>query len=250
MAEYHVFPELGVVAKPESLSFNEASTLPCAAVTAWNALYGLVPLQAGQVVLCQGTGGVSTFALQFAVAAGAEVIVTSSSDSKLEWAKRLGASHTINYRNTPAWEKEAKRLTGGRGADQVIEIGGHATLEQSLDAINLHGQINCIGHITNPGQSRQTSLPKPTTENADPLGEGQKLKMHDIAFLALDKLAIIRGVVVGSREQFEEMNRLIDLKGIRPVVSKTYSFEQVREAYDDLWTASHVGKIVIEIVTS
>ncbi|KAF6819038.1 zinc-containing alcohol dehydrogenase [Colletotrichum musicola] len=171
LGEYFIFPKTGIVKIPDYLSFEEASCLPCAALTAWNALYGLVPLRPGQVVLLQGTGGVSTFGLQIAHAAGAVTIVTSSSNEKLVKAKEIGATHTINYRTNPDWAAEARRITNGRGVDHIIEVGGTLTLQASFDAISFNGLIHCIGHITNP----------------DPLGAGKDLRGPDAApLLSID----------------------------------------------------------------
>lgn len=231
LGEYFIFPKTGVVRIPDYLSFEEASCLPCAALTAWNALYGLVPLRTGQTVLLQGTGGVSTFALQIAHAAGATTIVTSSSDAKLTKAKELGATHTINYRTNPDWAGQAKQITNGRGVDHIIEVGGTLTLQGSFDAIAMHGIIHCIGHITNP----------------DPLGAGKDLRGPDAAFLALDRLCIIRGVVVGSREQLQEMLECFEASSIRPVIDRIFGFEEVREAYEYLWRSTHTGKVVIRV---
>ncbi|KAF5598139.1 hypothetical protein FPANT_3903 [Fusarium pseudoanthophilum] len=200
LGEYFIFPKTGVVKIPDYLSFEEASCLPCAALTAWNALYGLTPLRPGQTVLLQGTGGVSTFALQIAHAAGARTIVTSSSDDKLAKAKDLGATYGINYSKTPDWAAEAMRITNGKGVDHIIEIGGTLTLQASFDAIGFNGQIHCIGHITNP----------------DPLGVGKDLRGPDAAFLALDRLCVVRGVVVGSREQLQDMLECFEANEIRP----------------------------------
>jgi NADPH:quinone reductase-like Zn-dependent oxidoreductase len=231
LGEYFLFPRTGIVKIPGFLSFEEASCLPCAALTAWNALYGLLPVRPGQTVLLQGTGGVSTFGLQIAHAAGAKTIVTSSSDAKLAKAKQLGATHVINYRKTPDWAAEAKKITNGIGVDYIIEVGGTLTLQASFDAIGFNGIINCIGHITNP----------------DPLGAGKSLRGADAAFLALDRLCIVRGVVVGSREQLQDMLAAFEANLIRPVIDKVFPFEQSREAYEYLWAANHVGKVVIEI---
>ncbi|KAF8989349.1 NAD(P)-binding protein [Hymenopellis radicata] len=145
LTQYRAFPAHSLVAIPEHLSYEEASTLPCAALTAYNALMGPVQLKAGDNVLILGTGGVSIFGLQFAVASGATVIVTSSSDAKLEIAKKLGATHLINYSKTPAWDEEVLRLTGGRGANHVLEVGGPGTLEKSLSAVAFNGWVNLIG---------------------------------------------------------------------------------------------------------
>lgn len=231
LGEYFVFPRTGIVKIPDYLSFEEASCLPCAALTAWNALYGLVPLRPGQVVLLQGTGGVSTFGLQIAHAAGAVTIVTSSSDEKLVKARELGATHTINYRTNPDWAAEARKITNGRGVDHIIEVGGTLTLQASFDAISFNGLIHCIGHITNP----------------DPLGAGKDLRGPDAAFLALDRHCILRGVVVGSREQLQDMLACFDSQKIHPVIDKVFNFEKAREAYDYLWSSTHTGKIVIRV---
>ncbi|GLA18155.1 hypothetical protein AnigIFM62618_005310 [Aspergillus niger] len=231
LGEYFVFPQTGIVKIPEYLSFNEASCLPCAALTAWNALYGLVKLEPGMTVLLQGTGGVSIFGLQIAHAAGAKTIITSSSDEKLRLAKSLGATHTINYKTTPDWGKEAMKITNGRGVDHLLEMGGTLTLEKSFDAIGLQGTISSIGHITNP----------------DPHGAGKSLVGPDAAFLTLDRLCNLRGVVVGSKEQLEDMLRCFEAREIRPVIDKVFSFHDAREAYRYLWSASHVGKVVIQL---
>lgn len=231
LGEYFIFPKTGVVKIPDYLSFEEASCLPCAALTAWNALYGLTPLRPGQTVLLQGTGGVSTFALQIAHAAGAKTIVTSSSDDKLAKAEDLGATYGINYNKTPDWAAEAMKITKGKGVDHIIEIGGTLTLQASFDAIGFNGQIHCIGHITNP----------------DPLGAGKDLRGPDAAFLALDRLCVVRGVVVGSREQLQDMLECFETNDIRPVIDRMFPFEKAREAYDYLWSSTHTGKVVIQV---
>ena len=182
-------------------------------------------------MLLQGTGGVSTFGLQIAAAAGATTIVTSSSDGKLVKAKQLGATHTINYRTTRDWAAKVKEITNGHGADHIIEIGGTLTLQASFDAIAMHGAIHSIGHLTNP----------------DPLGKGKDLRGPDAAFLALDRLCILRGVVVGSREQFQDMLSCFQAHSIRPVVDRVFDFADVRQAYDYLWSSSHTGKVVIRV---
>lgn len=188
-------------------------------------------MQPGQTVLLQGTGGVSTFGLQIAHAAGATTIVTSSSDEKLVKAKQLGATHTINYRTTPDWAREVKKITSGRGADHIIEIGGTLTLQQSFDAIAMHGTIHCMGHITNP----------------DPLGAGKQLRGPDAAFLVLDRVCTLRGVVVGSREQLQEMLGCFEVNAIRPVIDRVFDFDHLREGYDYLWSSAHIGKVVIRV---
>ena len=231
LGEYAILPHTGVVRIPDYLSFEEASCLPCAALTAWNALFGLVPVRPGQTVLLQGTGGVSTFGLQIARAAGAYTIVTSSSDEKLVKAKELGADFVINYNTTPDWAGEAKRITNGKGVDHIIEVGGTLTLQASFDAIGFNGLIHSIGHITNP----------------DPLGAGKHLRGPDAAFLALDRHCILRGVVVGSREQLQDMLACFEAKNIRPVIDRVFTFAEARQAYDHLWSSTHTGKVVISI---
>ena len=220
LAEYVVFDAEGLVHIPEHLSFEQAATLPCAAVTAWNALYGLQPLQPGQTVLVLGTGGVSIFALQFAHAARARVIATSSSDEKLERARALGASDGVNYKATPEWQNTVRELTDGRGVDHVVEVGGPGTIARSLGASRGGGVVTLIGVLTR-GQ-------------IDPLvifGSG----------------AIVRPIYVGSRQMFEAMNRAIALHRIEPVIDRVCGFEEAREAYRHLKGATHVGKVVIAI---
>ncbi|GME62121.1 hypothetical protein PENARI_c022G04989 [Neofusicoccum parvum] len=231
LGEYFIFPRTGVVRIPAYLSFAEASCLPCAALTAWNALYGLSPVRPGQTVVLQGTGGVSTFGLQIAAAAGATTIVTSSSDAKLARAAQLGATHCVNYKATPDWAREVQRITGGRGADHIVEVGGTLTLQASFDAVAFNGMIHAIGHITNP----------------DPLGAGRDLKGPDAAFLALDRLCVLRGVVVGSREQLQDMLDCFAANQIRPVIDRVFGFEEAREAYEHLWSEAHMGKVVIQV---
>jgi NADPH:quinone reductase-like Zn-dependent oxidoreductase len=220
LAEYRVFDQHGLVHLPSHLSFAEGATLPCAAVTAWNALYGLKPLLPGQTVLVLGTGGVSMFALQFAHAAGARVIATSSSDEKLERAKALGASDGINYRATEDWQKSVRTLTDGRGVDHVVEVGGPGTLQRSIGAVRLGGVVTLIGVLT-----------RGTIDPLAILGGG----------------AIVRGVFVGSRAMFEDMNRAIALHAIKPVIDRMFPFPDAPEAYQHLKAAGHVGKIVISI---
>ena len=206
--------------------------MPCAALTAWNALFGLVPVRPGRTVLLQGTGGVSTFGLQIAHAAGAYTIVTSSSDKKLTKAMELGADHVINYKTTPDWAAEAKRITNGRGVDHIIEVGGTLTLQASFDAIGFNGLIHCIGHVTNPDSLS---------------AEGKALRGPDATFLALDRHCILRGVVVGSREQLQDMLACFSAKKIRPVIDRVFGFQETRQAYNHLWRSGHTGKVVIRI---
>jgi NADPH:quinone reductase-like Zn-dependent oxidoreductase len=220
LAEYVVFDEEGLVKIPAHLSFEEGATLPCAAVTAWNAFYGLKPLIPGQTVLTLGTGGVSVFALQFAVAAGARVIATSSSDEKLAHVLAMGASDGINYRAHEDWNGNARELTGGRGVDHVVEVGGPGTLQRSIFSARLGGVVSLIGVLSHGDINTLTILAGGV---------------------------IVRGVFVGSRQMFEDMNRAITLHKIKPVIDKTFPFEEAREAYRHLAGATHLGKVVIKI---
>ena len=220
LAEYVVFDQDGLVHIPAHLSFEEAATLPCAGVTAWNALFALRPLQPGQSVLVLGTGGVSMFALQFACAAGARVIATSSSDEKLARAKALGATDVINYRTHPEWEKEVEKITGGRGVDYVVEVGGAGTLPRSVEATRLGGSISLIGVLTG-GEINPTPM--------------------------MRKNLVVRGIYVGSRQMFEAMNNAIALHKIKPVIDRTFPFAAAQDAYRHLQSQAHVGKVVIAI---
>ncbi|KAH9894770.1 NAD-P-binding protein [Cubamyces lactineus] len=223
LTEYKAIPAHALVRFPEHLSYEEASTLPCAAVTAYNALLGPCPLKGGDTVLVQGTGGVSIFALQLAVASGATVIVTSSSDIKLNIAKKLGAAHTINYTQTPNWDEEVLKITGGRGVDRIIEVGGPGTLMKSVNAVRCGGSIGLIGFVAGPA---------------------------DVSMLPVEviiKTILLRGILIGSRTQFEDMNKLISTAKLKPVVDKVFRFEEAREAYEYLASQKHVGKIVIKV---
>ncbi|KII94432.1 hypothetical protein PLICRDRAFT_100032 [Plicaturopsis crispa FD-325 SS-3] len=223
LAEYRAFPAHSLVKIPDHLSYEEASTLPCAALTAYNALSGPVPVKGGDTVLVQGTGGVSIFALQFAVASGATVIVTSSSDEKLKAAKALGAHHLINYKTTPDWGKEVLKITKGRGVDHVLEVGGPGTIASSIEAVRVGGSIYAIGHLT------------------------QGASDVNIPLYAIMKAFTLRGILVGSVSQFEAMNRLITANNIRPVVDKVFAFEDAPQAYGYLASQAHVGKVVIKV---
>jgi NADPH:quinone reductase-like Zn-dependent oxidoreductase len=218
LAEYVLFEEEGLVHLPGHLSFEEGACLPCAGVTAWNALTALRPVGPEQTVLLLGTGGVSILALQFAHAAGARVIVTSSSDEKLARAKELGAAEGVNYRTHPDWEKEVWTLTGKRGVDHVVEVGGAGTLPKSIAATRVGGAVHLIGVLTG-GQ-------------IDPLPVMQK---------AID----LRGVFVGSREMFEAMNRAVAFHRIQPVIDRVFPFEEAQAAYCHLESQAHLGKVVI-----
>ncbi len=223
LAEYVALDENGVVAIPPSLSFEEAATLPCAGVTAWSSLMVLGNrVKPGDSVLCLGTGGVSTHALQFAAAAGASVIITSSSDEKLERARKLGAYAGINYKTHPEWDKEVLRLTGGRGVDHVIEVGGVGTLARSYQSIGFGGKIALIGFLGGPaGQQEPYAL--------------------------MMKGGSLHGVGVGSTAMFEEMNRAIEVNRIKPVVDKVFPFDQTPEAFRQFAAGDFFGKIVITV---
>lgn len=222
LTEYRVLDEEGLVAVPEHLSYQEASTLPCAAVTAWQTLVDVAHLEAGDTALILGTGGVSVFALQFARMHGARIIVTSSSDAKLDRARQLGASDVINYKTTPDWEKEVFRLTGGRGVDVVVEVGGAGTLPRSLRAVRTSGHIGVIGNLTGL---------EPTINIGMLINTGVHL----------------RGIYVGSREMFEAMNRAISLHQMRPVIHRVFPFREAREAIAEMQKADHFGKLVISL---
>lgn len=212
----------GVTIAPKNLSHEEVATLPCAALTAWRGLFVEGRLKAGDTVLVQGTGGVSIFALQFAKMAGARVIVTSSSDEKLERAKKLGADDFINYKNTPDWEKEARKLTDGRGVDHVIEVGGADTFPRSIMAVRLGGHIAVIGLLS--GMTKDVNVAAIFSQNVK-----------------------ISGVTVGSRAHVEDMFRAIEQNDIHPVIDKRFSLEQAQDAFHLMDGASHFGKIVLNI---
>lgn len=222
LAEYVLFDQQGLVHLPSHLSFEEGATLPCAGVTAWNALYAGKPLIPGQSVLVLGTGGVSIFALQFAHAAGARVIATSSSDDKLARARSLGAAAIVNYRQHPEWQKEVLALTDGAGVDHVVEVGGSGTLPRSIEAARLGGQIHQIGVLTGGGGQIDPSI-------------------------SMRKGLIMRGIYVGSRQMFDAMNRAIAVNQLRPVIDRVFAFDEAREAYRHMQSQSHLGKIVIRI---
>lgn len=220
LREFGAFDEEGLVRIPEHLSYEEAATLPCAGVTAWHALVNSGNIKAGETVLTLGTGGVSIFALQFAKMHGARVVATSSSDEKLERVKSLGAGETVNYKATPEWDKEVLKLTGGLGVDHVIEVGGAGTLAKSLSAVRVGGHVCLIGVLASGGDFNPVSI--------------------------LMKSVRVQGVFVGSRLMFEEMNRAIEANGMRPVIDKTFDFEDAREALRYMESGSHFGKIVIK----
>jgi NADPH:quinone reductase-like Zn-dependent oxidoreductase len=223
LCEFVVLHEDGVVALPASLSFEEGSALPCAGVTAWNALMVAgKQVKPGDTVLCQGTGGVSMLGLQIAKAAGARVIVTSSSDEKLAKAPALGAWGGVNYKTHPDWEKEVLRLTGGRGVDHIVEIGGAGGLSRSFQAIGFGGKVALIGFLAGPG--------------ADPT-----------PYPLMMKGGSLEGVGVGSTRMFEDLLRAIDVNGIKPVIDKVFPFEEAPDAFRHLASGNFMGKIVIAV---
>jgi NADPH:quinone reductase-like Zn-dependent oxidoreductase len=223
LAEYIALNEDGLVAMPKSLSFEEAATLPCAGPTAWNALMTAgTRIKPGDTVLCIGTGGVSMFALQFARAAGARVIVTSSSDDKISLAKTFGASDGVNYKTHLDWEKEVLRLTGGRGVDCVIENGGIGTLARSFACVAWAGKVALIGVLAGP------------EGHANP---------HDLMF----KSASLHGIGVGSRASLEQLIQAIEVNGIKPIVDTVFPFDRASEAFRLQASGNFLGKIAITI---
>jgi len=222
LAEYVLSSADALVRIPDHLSFEEAATLPCAAVTAWHALFEIDPLRPGETVLVLGTGGVSIFALQLAVMAGAHVIVTSSSDQKLERARGLGAGTVINYKTTPDWEVPVRDATGGVGVDRVIEVGGPGTIQKSLASLRLGGRLSVIGILTG-------------------FAGGVEIVPILIGSLHVD------GIYVGSREMFESMNRAIAGAKLSPVIDRVFSFADAPAAYQHLRSGAHFGKVVIRV---
>jgi NADPH:quinone reductase-like Zn-dependent oxidoreductase len=220
LAEYVALDENGLVEVPEHLSWEEAATLPCAAVTAWNAVVHAGEIKPGDTVVIQGTGGVSLFALQFAKLLGARVIGTSSSDEKLARAAKLGLDAGSNYKQRPEWSKWVLEQTGGLGADLVVEVGGAGTLEQSLKSVRVGGHVAQIGILS---------------ESSDPM----QIR------LLLHRQIQLRGIYVGSRADFEEMNRAITQHRLKPQVDQVFTFSDAQEALVTMDRASHFGKLVI-----
>jgi NADPH:quinone reductase-like Zn-dependent oxidoreductase len=220
LAEYVLLKETGLVRIPEHLNSEEASTLPCAAVTAWNAL-AVGDLQSNSTVLIQGTGGVSIFALQFAKLKGARVIGISSSEAKLQRACSLGLDKGLDYGETPEWDRWVMEQTNGEGADLVVEVGGVGTLPRSLRAVKMGGVIAQIGVLSGPAEP----IPVP---------------------MILHKQVHLRGIYVGSRENFEAMNKAIAAANLRPVV-ETRPWTEAREAFREMESATHFGKLVLKV---
>lgn len=221
LAEYAVLSEESLVRVPSHLSFEEAATLPCAALTAWVALTSHRRVTAGDTVLIQGSGGVSVFALQFAQVLGARVIATTSTAAKAERLQALGASQVINYTETPYWDEKARELTGGGGVDCIVEIGGPGTIAMSLKALAVGGHVSLIG----------TSLSSSGT-GLDPL-------------LLTGRGITLGSISVGSRTDFEAMNRAIEMHRLRPVIDRTFPFAEAKEAYRHFEGRGHFGKVAI-----
>jgi NADPH:quinone reductase-like Zn-dependent oxidoreductase len=220
LADFVVLHESGLVAIPEHLSYQEAATLPCAAVTAWNAL-AAGNVKPGATVLIQGTGGVSIFALQFARLRGARVIGISSSHEKLERARSMGLDDGLNYRDNPEWDRWATDQTGGEGVDLVVEVGGSGTLPHSLKAVRYGGTVAQIGVLS--GAAEPLAIP-----------------------LILHKMARIHGIYVGSRQDFIEMNRAVNLTQMRPA-GEAFHWTQAREVLKEMEQGSHFGKLVLTV---
>jgi NADPH:quinone reductase-like Zn-dependent oxidoreductase len=221
LAEAALLPAHGVVAIPERLTAAQAATLPCAAVTAWQALVVRGGLTAQDTVLIQGTGGVAIFALQIANAIGAKSIVLSSSDEKLDRVAALGASHGINYRQVPDWHEAVRALTGGRGASHILELGGPGTFGRSLKSVAAGGHIAQIGVLT---------------------GFGPQENLISLQFAN----ATIDGICVGSRKHLEEVIAFFEEHRIEPVIDRSFTFQEAPQAFDYLKGATHFGKVVIE----
>lgn len=218
--EYAAFDQEGLVSIPEHLSYEEAATLPCTGVTAWNALHVSGNVKSGETVLTQGTGGLSIFAVQFAKMLGAKVIATSSSDEKLEKLTELGADETINYRTREDWDKAVLEITDKRGVDHVVEVGGAGTLSKSINAVRVGGHIAMIGALDSEG-----------TFNHVPI------------FM---KSIRLQGIFVGSKAMFEEMNAAITKNNFKPVIDRTFAFDELKEALLYMESGAHFGKIVIQ----
>jgi 2-desacetyl-2-hydroxyethyl bacteriochlorophyllide A dehydrogenase len=221
LREFGAFDENGLVLIPQHLSYEEASTLPCAAVTAWHALAVSGKIKKDEFVLLQGTGGVSVLALQLAKILGARTIITSSSDEKLERAKQLGADFTINYKTEPDWDKKALEITERRGVDHIVEVGGAGTLQKSLNSVKMGGHIAVIGVVAGKGDFNHIQI-----------------------FMKSIK---VQGIFVGSRQMFEDMNNCISENKLKPVVDRVFEFSEVKSALKTMESGSHFGKIVVKI---
>ncbi len=221
LAEVIVSHENGLIAVPDYLSFEEAATLPCAAVTAWRALFTDGALEPGDTVLLEGTGGVSIFGLQFAAAAGARPIITSSSDAKLDKARALGAIGTVNYRSNPEWQENVLALTGGAGVDHILEVVGQETMLRAIEALAYDGHLALIGGLSGRAE-------------ALPLG-------------SLPRGSTVTNVFVGSKEDFAAMNEFLVEHELHPVIDRVFPFEEAEAAFAYMDSGAHLGKIVITL---
>jgi NADPH:quinone reductase-like Zn-dependent oxidoreductase len=221
LAEQVAMYEVGAIKLPDGYSFEEGACLPCAGVTAWNCLYGVGnPIRPGQTVLVLGTGGVSIWALQIAKASGCRVIATTSKEPKAQRLKAMGASDVINYRTHEAWDEEVLRITGGKGVDCVVEVGGAGTLQRSMNALGRGGKIGLIG-VLSQGSSNPHTL--------------------------MLKGGHLHGIFVGDRSLFEQLNAAINANGIKPVIDKVFAFDQVKEAFRHAQSGDFMGKVVISV---
>jgi NADPH:quinone reductase-like Zn-dependent oxidoreductase len=224
LCELKAVSQEAVVRLPDTLSWEEGATLPCAGVTAWNALTGSAPIRAGHSVLVQGSGGVSIFALQLARAVGATVVATTSSSAKAAQLKALGAAEVVNYVEEPEWGRSVRRLTGGRGVDRVVEVGGPGTIAQSLRAVALGGEIASIGFLS--------------TENPG---------IDFFQFKASG--ASLRNIAVGDRTLLLDLARTVAATGLKPIIDHVFDFDQAKEAFAHLESGAHLGKVVIRCGT-
>jgi NADPH:quinone reductase-like Zn-dependent oxidoreductase len=222
LREFGVYSQDAVAKVAPHLTDEEAACFPCAGLTAWTCVVSLADIQSGDTVLVQGTGGVALFALQFARLLGAKVICTSGSDDKLQRAKSLGADHCINYVSTPAWGETARELTGGRGVDAVVEIGGTGTLKQSIAAIRRGGHIGIVGYLA---------------------GIDLGLNVFDL----IERNAHLHGVSVGNAEGFARMMNFVSEHGLQPVIGKSYPFEDAGAAMRDISKGEHFGKLTVKV---
>ena len=233
LTEYRIFEEGAVLKVPLYLTDEEACTFTIAGTTAWMSLQGFRPLGQpggkGETVLLIGTGGVSIFGLQLAKACGMQVVVTSSSHSKLGRARSLGADHTVNYKTTPDWDEEVLRITNGRGVDLIFENGGAQTTSKSFNCIAFGGRIASIGYVSG---------------KTDPPEDRMNINLR-----ALMKNFILQGILNGPKDRLEELIAFAEQKQLRPVVDKVFDFEQAREAFNYLWSGSHFGKVVIRVAS-
>ncbi|HYH42145.1 MAG TPA: NAD(P)-dependent alcohol dehydrogenase, partial [Burkholderiales bacterium] len=221
LAEEIVLSQEALVRIPSHMSFQQAATLPCAAVTAWNAALVKGQLQPGQTLVTLGTGGVSLFAAQLALMTGAQVISTTGSDEKIERLHALGVTDVVNYRTTPDWDAKVRELTHGRGADLVVEVGGPGSLAKSIAAIRYGGHISVVGTLAGKSTIDPATL--------------------------FAKRASMCGIQVGSRDMFEAMNRALEVAKLEPVIDHVFDFEDARAAYEHLASGKHYGKVVIRV---